>query len=558
MNFDEEPHGRGVSRRQLLKGGVAGVSAVALAQLLAACGSSGNSGNSAAQTSNAPQGSVSALPGGGKSVPLMTWALFADPVSMDYAFAYDFNTNPVVLNMVEALLRMTPDGQLLPNLAQSWKATNPTTYVYTLRQDVKFHDGTPMTAADAAASMQRIIDPSIGSYLASFVANVKSVEATGTHELTVTLKQPDALWKFVPATSVGAVAPKAFLDKNGKNVGKANVGIVGTGPYTFGAWQQGQQVTVKRNAKYWNKSRQPKVDQIDFKILADENTVIEGMTAGQIDGAFNLSGKNLKALNNVSTMRVVSGPSYFVHFLGLNVTKPPFDDLRVRQALSYAIDKQGVLDSTWGGAGSLSKSPVTPPMWSFEQNEFKSAYDALPAFDLDLDKAKSLIKAAGASGKSATILVATPHENDEGVIIQAAAKSIGLTIKLQNIPYTQLLSKIADKAHDYDGFVLEWSSDYPDPGGTLFQCFLYGNLTNYTNYNVEAVNSALTASATETNASKRAQQLMSAQKKIVEDQTWVILFSPTTNMPLSTKLGGYDIRPLWYWDSGWAADISGT
>jgi peptide/nickel transport system substrate-binding protein len=197
-------------------------------------------------------------------------------------------------------------------------------------------------------------------------------------------------------------------------------------------------------------------------------------------------------------------------------------------------------------------------MWSFEQNEFKSAYDALPAFDLDLDKAKSLIKAAGASGKSATILVATPHENDEGVIIQAAAKSIGLTIKLQNIPYTQLLSKIADKAHDYDGFVLEWSSDYPDPGGTLFQCFLYGNLTNYTNYNVEAVNSALTASATETNASKRAQQLMSAQKKIVEDQTWVILFSPTTNMPLSTKLGGYDIRPLWYWDSGWAADISGT
>ncbi len=193
-------------------------------------------------------------------------------------------------------------------------------------------------------------------------------------------------------------------------------------------------------------------------------------------------------------MRVVSGPSYFVHFLGLNVTRPPFDDVRVRQALSYAIDKQGVLDATWGGAGSLCKSPATPSMWSFETDQFKKAYDALPDFAVNVEKAKSLIKAAGAEGKSATLLVGTPHENDEGVIIQAAAKAIGLNITLQNIPYDQLLGKIADKAHDYDGIVLEWSSDYPDPGGTLFQCFVNGRTTDYTAYNVPSVNSALQAS----------------------------------------------------------------
>lgn len=487
----------------------------------------------------------------------MTWALFADPVSMDYAFAYDFNTNPVVLTMVESLLRISPTGGLVPNLAESWKATDPTTYVYQLRQGVKFHDGTTMKATDAAASMQRIIDPKVASYLASFVSNVKSVKATGTYELTVKLSKPDALWKYVPATTVGAVVPKAFLDKNGKNVGKANVGIVGTGPYTFVSWQQGQQAIVKANPSYWNKARTPKVKQITFKILTSESTVVEGMVGGQIDGAFNLSGKSLKALGQASSMRVVSGPSYFVHFLGLNVKRPPFDDVRVRQALSYAIDKQGVLDATWGGAGSLCKSPVTPSMWSFEKAQFKSAYDALPDFAVNLKKAKALIKAAGAEGKSATLLVGTPHENDEGVIIQAAAKSIGLNIKLQSIPYTQLLAKIADLSHPYDGIVLEWSSDYPDPGGTLFQSFVNGRTTDYTAYNVPSVGSALQASATETNEAKRAQDFISAQKKIVEDQSWIILFSPTTNMPLSTKLGGYDIRPFWYWDSGWAADLSG-
>ncbi|MDQ2851958.1 MAG: ABC transporter substrate-binding protein, partial [Actinomycetota bacterium] len=188
---------------------------------------------------------------------------------------------------------------------------------------------------------------------------------------------------------------------------------------------------------------------------------------------------------------------------------------------------------------------------------FKSAYDALPDFAVNLEKAKALIKAAGAEGKTATLLVGTPHENDEGVIIQAAAKSIGLNIKLQSIPYTQLLAKIADPKHSYDGIVIEWSSDYPDPGGTLFQSFVSGREANYTSYNVPSVGAALQASATETNSAKRAQDFISAQKKIVEDQSWIILFSPTTNMPLSTKLGGYDIRPLWYWDSGWAADFSG-
>lgn len=257
-------------------------------------------------------------------------------------------------------------------------------------------------------------------------------------------------------------------------------------------------------------------------------------------------------------MQVATAPSYFVHFVGLNVTRKPFTDVRVRQALSYAIDKQGVLDSTWGGAGTLSKSPATPAMWSFEEQAFQKAYKALPDFGLDLAKAKALVKQAGAEGATATLLVSTPHEQDEGVIVQAAAKSIGLNIKLQNIPYTQLLGKIADKAHDYDGFLLEWSSDYPDPGGTLVQCFIESNSTDYTKYNNPAVAGALAKSAIEGNPAARAQQFITAQKQIVEDQSWIVLFTPSTTMPISKRLGGYELRPLWYWDSGWAADISGV
>ncbi len=546
-----------LTRRQALVGAGGGISLLALSQLLSACSSSGTSSPSTGSGGSAAATKPSFPKGGGKAVPSMTWALFADPVSMDYAFAYDFNTNPPVTNMVESLLRMSPAGELQPYLASSWKKVNDLTYVYTLRKGVKFHDGTEMTATDAEASMKRIVDPSVASYLASFVGNVKTITATGKYELTVKLSTPDALWQYVPATTVGGVVPKSFLDKNGKNVGKPNVGIVGTGPYKFGSWQQGQQVVITKNDQYWNTARKPSVTQITFKVVASETTVVESMVNGDIDGAFNISGKNLKALKG-SSMTIATAPSYFVHFVGLNVTRKPFTDVRVRQALSYAIDKQGVLDSTWGGSGTLAKSPVTPAMWSFEQTSFKQAYDALPDYGHNLDKAKQLIKAAGAEGASATLLVATPHEQDEGVIVQAAAKSIGLDIKLQNIPYTQLLAKIADKSHDYDGFLLEWSSDYPDPGGTLVQCFEYARLTDYTKYNKPNVAASLTASATESDPAARAKQFIAAQKQIVNDQSWIILFTPYTNMPISTKLGGYEIRPLWYWDSGWAADISGV
>jgi peptide/nickel transport system substrate-binding protein len=555
MNEDLNFLRNGITRRQALSGAGAGISALALSQLLAACGSSSKTPQ--ANTSGAAT-SASYPKGGGKAVDKMTWALFADPVSMDYAFAYDFNTNPVVTNIVESLLRMSPSGELQPNLAESWKKVDELTYVYTLRQGVKFHNGAEMTAADAAASMERIIDPAVGSYLASFVGNVKSVKATAQYELTVKLSKPDALWQYVPATPVGGVSQKSFLDTNGKNVGKPAVGIMGTGPYKFVSWQQGQQATIAKNDQYWNADRKPAVAQIIFKVIASETTAIEGMINGDIDGAFNLSGKNLKALSRASNMQVATAPSYFVHFMGLNVTRKPFTDVRVRQALSYAIDKQGILDSTWGGAGELSKSPSTPAMWSFEKQAFKTAYDALPDFALNLDKAKSLIKEAGAEGATATILVSTPHEQDEGVIVQAAAKSIGLNITLQNIPYTQLLAKIADKAHDYDGFMLEWSSDYPDPGGTLVQCFIESNLTDYTKYNDPTVTTALAQSAIEGDPAARAKEFNTAQQKIVEDQSWIILFTPSTTMPISKKLGGYELRPLWYWDSGWAADISGV
>jgi peptide/nickel transport system substrate-binding protein len=542
-----------ISRRQLLARGGAGLAGLSLTGLLAACGGGGTT----SATGAAVTPKFVSPPGGGKAVPSISWAIYDDLISTDYAFAYDFNTNCVVTNVVDSLLRVSPEGKLLPNLATSWKRVDPTTYVYQLRQGVKFHDGTEMTAEDAAASLSRLLDPKLGTYLAVFITNVKSAQATGQYELTVKLSRPDALWDFAPATSVGAVSSKAFLERHGKEVGSPSVGIMGTGPFRFVSWVKGQQAVIERNPSYWNAERQPKVDRITFKVIGDEATVIEAMGSGSLNGAFNISGRNLRAVKRFPNIQVALSPSYFVHYLGLNTTRAPFTDKRVRQALSYAIDKPGILASTWGGQGDLVTSPSTPAMWGYEQAAFKSAYAKLPDFKLDLAKAKSLVNEAGASGATATILVATAHEKDEGVAVQEAARKIGIDIRLQSIPYTQLLGKIASKEKDYDGFIMEWSSDYPDPAGTLSECFLSTSAVDYSKYVNPAVDSALSKSNRLNDPAQRAQLLNKAQAQIVDDQAWIIFFSPYTNMPMTSNIGGYQLRPLWYWDS-WAADLSGT
>jgi peptide/nickel transport system substrate-binding protein len=544
-----------ISRRQALGG--AGVGALAL--LIAACGG-GQKGDG---TSGAATTAESVAAGGGTEVDVVNWGLSSDIVGFDPAQAWDYATSPVIIQSLDTLVRLGQNGvSVEPNIATSWKQETSTRYVYTIRDGVKFHDGTALTAEDVAYSLNRHLDPNVGSLLSTFFVNVGKIAANG-NVVTVDLKKPDALWKYVPTFTPGAVASKANIEatlKAGKKPGTPETPVIGSGPFKFVSWTRGQSVELERFDDYWNRDRPLKVKKLVFKPVADSDTMASALLSGDLQGTFQLDGRATKPLANNPDVQVVSGPSLNFRYLGFNVSKAPFDDPKVRQALSLALDKQGILDSAYGGQGKLWNSTILEQQWLFAPDVFKRGYDALTGYGRDLNQAKALIAEAGASGKGGTLVVSSTEEQAVGVAVQAAAESIGLKLEIQKVTgdqQSQLLNTDGPQ-RDYNAFVYNFGLDVPDPSEAIDISFLSTNpISNYSVYRDPATDELLNAQAITEDGPQRADLLTKAQARIGDQHVWIPLYQINTLLVLSSKLGGYQIKPLWYWDS-WAADLSGT
>ena len=199
-------------------------------------------------------------------------------------------------------------------------------------------------------------------------------------------------------------------------------------------------------------------------------------------------------------------------------------------------------------------------MWTYEKDTFKAAYDALPSYDLDIEKAKALVEAAGATGAKGNILVALPFDEEQAVAIQAAAKEIGLDLSPDKVEATDKIAQefSGKESREYSLSTTQWGSDIPDPAGNLLIPFYSKNVvTDNSAYQNPEVDKLLEQQREETDPAARAKLLTEAQAIIVPDQPWIVYYSPDSVMVLNTRLGGYQIRPLTYWDP-FAADFSGA
>ena len=292
-----------------------------------------------------------------------SWVSYAEPYSLDYAYAFDYADNQVLANVCESLLRLNPDYTLTPALAESFAHPTPTTWVYTIRDGVTFHDGTPLTAADVVASMSRHLDPAVGSSWYSVYQNVTSIEQTGDREVTVTEASPDSQFNLAMGGSAGVIESAATLAEAGADYGNSTGGVNCTGPFSLTEWKSGERITLTRYDDYWDESLRAKSGEVEFIFMNDANARVNALASGEVDGGWMVPLEAIPQLENSSVGDMLFGMSTAVSSLIVSNLEGPLGDANVRKALLMALDREGIVSAAAKGYGEVTDALTTESVW---------------------------------------------------------------------------------------------------------------------------------------------------------------------------------------------------
>jgi peptide/nickel transport system substrate-binding protein len=445
----------------------AAIAALLLVALLAlaGCGTASKTADNSA-TSDSPKKDT------------LTIAIAGETSNIDPAYCYDDENNPVADQITETLLYYDAENQLQPGLVEKWEAVDDTTYVYDLRQNVTFSDGTPLTVEDVLYSLERYRDPDIASYVGWMYDNVDTMEKTGDWQFTVKLKAADATWEHIFASSAGMVTQKAFCESAGDQFGKPGTGTLGTGPYKLSDWKTGSQIVLEYNENYWNKAAigDPQIKKVVFQFIEEDSTRVMALTSGQVDVIFSTPVEMIDQVKNDEDSRLVTVPSAGLEFIAFNTRKAPFDDVNVRRAIASAINVAAMQENIVKDYGDPTNWILIPEnMFTFE----KAAWDdyvanRAPKYEYNLDEAKKYLAASSVpDGFDCTItLDSRSIAESVALSIQQALKELNINVEINKISYDEWIGlymgeNIADGVRPYDLFLGQWFSDFPDPSGDL-------------------------------------------------------------------------------------------
>ncbi len=533
----------------------------AVALLATAC--SGTAGSTPAGPSGSAGGAAYTLstetPAPVGDIDSFTWSIYAEPYSLAFPYAFDYPPNQILSNVCESLLRWNADLSISPGLATAYANPNPTTWVYTIRDGVTFHDGSTLTADDVVASLNMHLRPEVGSYWASVFRYVKSIKKTGPMEVTVTLTQPDSMFNQYMAVSPGTVESAAFLKKSGRDYGNPSTGVNCTGPFAFDSWKSGQSITLTRYDNYWDPSLQAKAGSVKFVFLQDPNTRVNAWQNGEVDGGWAVPANAYAQLQN-------GGPGTL--YYGLNTTvvsqivsnlKGPLGDPKVRQAMLMAIDREGIIKAGESGVAEVAESLVTRNTWGgVPADQVDSIYSALPQYPHDVEAAKALVAGSGIEGQK-IVIATSPVAVAADVVAQAtaqAAKDIGLVPEIKTISpdqYTALFSDAAARK-GIDMFFTFWYTSLADPM-EMYGVLRTGEFSNYGNWS-DAQFDAETdkAIAAPLEDPTRTTDMANAQQIAMEQLPWLPLYTPPTSVWLGDKITGV-VPSIYYMYYPWAATI---
>ncbi|MCD6471948.1 ABC transporter substrate-binding protein [Candidatus Aerophobetes bacterium] len=460
--------------------------------------------------------------------------------SLAYYRSYDVSQNLTTMAIWDTLLQYDENGNLLPCLAESWEVPDAKTIVLHLREGVKFHDGNTMDAEDVVASIKFATSPEAKSPMAWMFDSMESIKALDNLTVQINLKTPSTVdILYALATGEGGVTSKEAIKKYGVGLGEHPIGA---GPFKLEKWERGSRAVLVKFDDYWQKGK-PYLDKIIFNIIQEEFTNLTSLKSGDINMAYRISYKNLKLLTNVEDININAFPTYNIYYLALKDNKAPFNDVRVRKALNYAIDRKALTEAvTFGYA--------VPAITGIPPNLAGSLAGIEPLYPYDPKKARELLKEAGyPNGFSfEAIIGAVSPDLETGLVLQRYFKAIGVDLKLVAEEPSTMWSHLQAGAYKDAAFSF-WYPDFPDAMGTLRPFYYSTNAPpegccNFSYYANKEVDRLLDEAAKETDNERRSKLYIEVNKILYNDAAKVWLYHVQEALPALAKVKGFKAGPM--------------
>jgi peptide/nickel transport system substrate-binding protein len=456
----------------------------------------------------------------------------SDSKTFDPIFSVEATERQVLYVIYNTLVNYGTDFSIHPELAESWTVEDGgKRIVFKLRQGVKFHDGTDFNAAAVKWNIDRRMDPAVNSPQKALLEPViASVEAPDPGTVIFNLKSPYPGLLSLLGERPGFMVSPAAAAKFGQDLGS---NPVGTGPFVFKEWVRGSRIEVTKNPSYWDKGK-PYLDRIVFRDIAGSIVGAQRLISGEIDYVGDMSPQDIRQIENRPEIKLYPITVGRWYSLQWHVYEPPFDNLKLRQAVAHAIDRKRLNDILMMGKGSVSNGPTPAGLWWYDPN--------VKSYDYDPAKAKALVAEAGhPNGFEFTL--STPQVaifQQMNQLIQEQLAAANIRVKLEPAAQSEWYTRLVKRQTNFSP--TRWTQR-ADPDGLLYILFHSKGFANTTGYKNDKVDALLDQARSIFDMEMRKKLYSEAQQIIVHDLPMLPLFDSVEYGALRSNVQGFEWIP---------------
>jgi len=466
----------------------------------------------------------------------LTTAYSADIRGFDPAFATDIRTGKIISLVYDNLVRYDNEMNLVPALAQRWSVdTSGKEYTFIIRNNVHFHDGSQLSILDIAKSFQRILDPNTASpqtWLLDRIAGAKDF-MTGkadslkgliiSNDSTIVIKLDKPFAPFIQYLAMPAVA--IINIKESKSLSQAPGG---SGPWKLEQWERDGEIILSRNNKYWDNP--PKTEKIRIRILSEVMTQSAEFEAGSLD-ILEVPKSEMKYWNQYNYNKLEID-ELNIWYIGMNCSRPPFNDVRLRRAMNYAIDREKIIHTLLDNSVTIANGPL-PPQLVYEVDK--------PRYEYNPNRAIQLLEEAGFDNDLHTELYVAGGSGMFHVLeaLQSDWEKVGITVDIKRSDWNVFKTSVREGKPDL--YYLDWFADYPDGENFLYPLFhSKESMTKRNRFFDPEIDAIIEKIQQLTNSVERQQLITKANRMVVDAAPWVFLWHSKTTYLTREWISGFE------------------